>query len=80
MKVRELKEKISKLNPEMDIVFYSEDEKLPDKDYGLIFFDLLAVETTEAERIRLNDGTPYLKFGKSSSSTTIATLEVTSNF
>lgn len=80
MKVRELQEKLSKLDPEMEVVCYSEDEKLLVEDRGFILFDVFAVNTAEAERLRLDDGTPYLKFGKTSSATTIATLEVTADF
>ncbi len=47
---------------------------------GFILFDILAVNTAEAERFRLDDGTPYLKFSSGSAATAIATLEVTSDF
>jgi len=80
MKVRELQKKLGKLDPELEVVCYSEDKKFLVEDRGFILFDFLAVDTTKAERLRLNDGTPYLKFGRSSSSTTIATLQVTSHF
>ena len=50
MEVRELQEKLAKLDP------------------------------TVAKLTRLDDGTPYLKFGQSSSSTASATMEVTSEF
>ncbi|RLB93829.1 MAG: hypothetical protein DRH26_02850 [Deltaproteobacteria bacterium] len=80
MKVRELQKKLGELDPELEVVCYSEDEKLLVKDRGFILFDFLAVDTTDAERLRLNDGTPYLKFGRSSSSSPIATLQVTSDF
>ena len=80
MKVRELQEQLSKLNPELDVVCYSEDERLLVEGQGFILFDILAISTAEAERLRLDDGTPYLKFKRGPSSETISTLEITSDF
>lgn len=80
MKVRELQEQLSKLDQGLDVVCYSEDEKLLIEGQGFILLDFLAVSTAEAERLRLNDGTPYLKFGSGPASATIATLEITSDF
>jgi hypothetical protein len=80
MKVRELQEHLSKLDPELDVLCYSEDEKLLTEKRGFILFDILAVNTSEAERLRLEDGTPYLKFERGPNSVAMATLEVTSDF
>jgi hypothetical protein len=80
MKVRELQEKLGKLDPELEVLCYSEDEKLLVEGRGFILFDVLAVNTAEAEQLRLDEGTPYLKFGRSPAATAIATLEVTSDF
>jgi len=80
MKVRELQEQLSKLDPELDVVCYSEDERLLVKGRDFILFDILAVSTAEAERLRLNDGTPYLTFDTGPASAAIATLEITSDF
>ena len=80
MKVRELHERLSKLDPKLDVLCYSEDEKLWVKGWCFILSDILAVSTTEAERLRLDDGTPYLKFKKGPASETIANLEITSDF
>jgi hypothetical protein len=80
MKVRELQEKLGKLDPELEVLCYSEDEKLLVEGRGFILFDVLAVNTAEAERLRLDDGTPYLKFGRSPAATTIVTLEATADF
>lgn len=80
MKVRQLQMHLSKLDPELDVVCYSEDEKFLIEGKGFILFDVLAVNTTQAVRIRLDDGTPYLKFEKSPESVIITTLEVTSDF
>jgi hypothetical protein len=80
MKVRELQEQLSKLDPKLDVMCYCEDEGLLVKGRGFILFDVLAVSTTEAERLCLADRTPYLKFKKGSAAATIATLEITSDF
>jgi hypothetical protein len=80
MKVRELQEQLSKLDPELDVMCYSEDERLLVEGRSFILFDVLAVSTIETERLRLDDGTLYLKFDSGSASVTIATLEMTSDF
>ncbi len=80
MKVRELQEKLGKLDPEIEVICYSEDEKFLVEGRGFILFDIFAVNIAEAERLRLDDGIPYLKFGRSPAATAIATLGVTSDF
>jgi hypothetical protein len=80
MKVRELREQLSKLDPELAVVCYTEDERFLTEGRGHILFDVVAVTDTEAEHLRLDDGTPYLKFGKSPSALAMATLEVTTDF
>lgn len=79
MKVRKLQEELGKLDPDVEVVCYSEDEKLLVEGRGLIVLDILAVNTVKGEQLRLDDGTPYLKFGTDAGAT-IATLEVTSDF
>lgn len=54
MEIRELQEKLSKLDPELDVVCYSQDEGLLAERRGFILFDIFAVSTAEAERFRLN--------------------------
>ena len=80
MKVRDIQEQLSNLDPELDVVCYSEDERLLVEGRGFILFDVLAIGKVEAERLRLDNGTPYLKFGKGPASVAIATLQVTSDF
>jgi len=80
MKIRELQEQLSKLDPELDVVCYSEDKRLLAEGRGFILFDVLAVSTADVERLRLDDGTPYLTFDRGPASAVIATLEVTSDF
>ena len=80
MTVSELQEIISKLDPKLEVVCYSEDERLLVERRGFILFDVSDVRTAEVERLRLEDGTPYLKFNKGPTSAAIAILEVTSDF
>ena len=80
MKIRELQEQLSKLDPELDVVCYSEDKRLLAEGRGFILFDVLAVSTADVERLRLDDGTPYLTFDRGPASAAIATIEVTSDF
>ena len=80
MEVRELLEHLSKLDPELEVVCYSKDERLLVENRGFILFDILAVSTANAERLRLEDGTPYLKFEQGPNSAAITTLEVTADF
>jgi len=61
-------------------VCYSEDERLLIEGRGFILFDVLAVSMVEAQRLRLDDGTPYLTFERGQTSAAIAALEVTSVF
>jgi hypothetical protein len=80
MKVRELQEHLSKLDPELEVLCYCEDERLLVEKRGFILLDILAVGTAKAERLHLEDGTPYLKFEQGPDSVEMATLEVTSDF
>lgn len=80
MKVRDLKERLSKLDPQLDVYCMTEDEKFLSAGRLFVVFDVVDVSTTEAEPTRLDDDTPYLKFGKGSPAITIATLQITSDF
>lgn len=42
MKVRELQEKLSELDPELEVVCYSEDKKLLVEGRGFILLDIMA--------------------------------------
>ena len=80
MKVRELLQKLNKLDPDLDVLCYSEDKILQSKGQLFRIFNIEAVETTHAEMVRLQDNTPYLKLGKSPDSEVLATLEITLDF
>jgi hypothetical protein len=80
MKVRELQAQLSNLAPELDVVCYSEDEKLLAEGRGFVLLNVVTVSATQAHRLRLDDGTPHLTFNKRSASAAIAVLEVTLDF
>ncbi len=80
MKVRKPQEQLSQFDPELDVVCYSEDETLVGEGRGFIPLDVQTANATRVERLRLDDGTPYLKFANGPASEAIATLEITSDF
>lgn len=80
MKVRELQEKLSEFDPELNVLFYSEDHNVLVKGRGFVLFDIETITKTEAEIFRLDDGTPYLKFEKGKNSKPVLVLESTSDF
>lgn len=80
MKVRELQERLSKLDPELDILCYTEDAKFIVADTHFRLLEIEDVSLTHGEQVRLDDGTPYLKLGKSPTSVALITLVVTADF
>ncbi len=80
MTVKELVEKLASLDPTLDVICYTEDESLQSPGKAFVLFDIESVDTTDAERVRLDNNTPYLKFGRSQHSVKLALLSVTSDF
>lgn len=80
MKVRELQAELNKLDPNMEVLCYREYESLQKGGKLFQLLDIIDVSATDAEKVRLDDGTPYLKLGKSSVSKILAILEVTPDF
>lgn len=80
MKVKDLIGALSKLDPELDIICYSEDEALQAQGHTLRLLEVETVSVTEAERARDESGVPSLKLGKSALSESIAMIEVISDF
>ena len=80
MKVKELQSLLSKLDPNLEVICYSEDPKLQQGEEIFRILDIETVDTVSAERMRLDDGTPTLKIGKSPTSEEIVTLVVNSEF
>lgn len=79
MKVRELIEALNKLDPNLDIFCWSEDEKLLEDNRMFVLFDIEHVDMLKGHRTRLEDHTPYFKIDNSAPET-FATLQVTSDF
>ncbi len=80
MKVKDLINAISNLDPEMDVICYSEDEKLFSGQHQFRILEIEGVDITEAEKRRGKDGIPTLKLGRSEYSKKLVTLSVTTEF
>ena len=79
MKVKELIEQLKNLNPESEVTIYCEDEGLKTEEDSVQVFEVIEVSETEAESDRLPTGKPWLKFGKSQSSSKFSLVQVTSD-
>lgn len=80
MKVKELIEKLQKLDGDLDIICSTEDESLLAKNHSFRLLEIGTIEVLEAEKVRTEDRLPSLKFGQSSSSQKHAIIEVTGDF
>jgi hypothetical protein len=81
MKVRNIQKMLAGLDPELDVVGYTEDEKLLNGRTGFLLLELEdGITVQDAEHCRLDDNAPYLNFGKSKLSTRVGLLHLTSDF
>lgn len=80
MRVRELQEQLGRLDGDLELLCYTEDEGLQAPGYLFRLLDIEAVGTTEGEFVRGDDDVPSLRLGKSDVSQTFAILEVVSKF
>ncbi len=80
MKVKELLEKLSKVNQDIDVICSCEDLGIPPENHILMLFNIVSVDIVEAEKGRSEDRIPLLKFGKSPTSKKHIILEITSDF
>ena len=80
MKVRELLSKLSPFDPELDVVCYCEDPGTSSPGSGFRLFEINEISVTDAEKTRLEDGTPYLKLGKSEAARPHVLIDVTADF
>ncbi len=62
MKVKELIERLQKLDPESEVVCYSEDPALLPDGCGFVLLEIEDVDEREAKPIRIKDNIPYLDF------------------
>lgn len=80
MKVKELIQELGKLDENMEVLGYSEDEEIQGKDTGFRIFYINRLSVSEAERTRFDNNTPTLKFGKTNLSQSIVLLDITADF
>lgn len=80
MKVKELLAKLKARDPEQDVICYSEDEEGLPEGHGFRLFEINGIDVTDAEKTRLDDGTPYLKLGKTAHSRRQVLIDITSDF
>ena len=63
MKVKQLIEALRKLDPELDLLCYTEDDDLLRKSHGFRLLEIDGVTVSEVERRRGHDHIPILKLG-----------------
>lgn len=80
MKVRELITQLEKLDPNLEVYCYTEDERFATEDRPFWIFDLQHVQTVNAELSRDAHHLPVTKFENSPSARTIVTIDVSSDF
>lgn len=80
MKVKALIEELGKLDGDMEVLCYAEDEELVAKGHLFRLLDIEDVDTVHAEICRDADQVPTLKIGRSARSELIATINVSSDF
>lgn len=80
MKVKELITMLEKYNQELDVICYTEDKFIHKDDRMFCILDIESVDKNHAEKVKLDDGTPYLKFVRNDQSVDIVILSVTPVF
>ncbi len=74
MKVRELAERLNALDPELEVLCYSED------NVQVRLLEIINIGSIEGEIIRRDDQVPAIRFGRSPRSKEHAGIELTSDF
>lgn len=80
MKVKELLHRLNQLDPELEVICYSEDSDLLSPKHLFRLLDVTGVSVIDGEKQRGDDGVPSFKLGKSSVSKKHAAIEVASDF
>lgn len=80
MRVRELIGELSKLDPDLMVVCWTEDEELLDKGELFRILDIDSVSTVDGETCRDDNGRVTMKIGHGKNSTKLATLDIVSQF
>jgi len=63
MKVKELISELSKHDPELDVICYTEDEQFLQKNHLLRLIEIDSINVVAGEKRRADDGIPTLKLG-----------------
>ena len=79
MRVRELQEHLSKLDPDFEVLCYTEAEALVGEGNSG-FLDIEAVDTVKGERFRNDEGAPCVRFVQTALAKTMVLLQVTLDF
>jgi hypothetical protein len=80
MKVKDLIAQLSKLDQDLEVYGYMEDESLANKDHACHLFVVDSVDVSAAETFRDEDHTPAIRFGQSDSARNIAFVNLTKDF
>ena len=80
MKVRDLVTALSKLDPNLEIYGYTEDEALATKDRPFHIFFLESTDVNIAELFRDKNHAPAIRFGDGDNARKIAFINLTTNF
>ncbi len=80
MKVRELIAKLQAFEPDLDVLCYCEDEGIAPSGKGFKLFDIDEITRNDAEAMRLDDNTPYLKLGRTAASSPHVFICLTGDF
>ncbi|EJE4171595.1 hypothetical protein P3667_10985 [Vibrio parahaemolyticus] len=80
MKVKELQEKLSKLDPELQLILSTEDEDVLNNQELFKLFDVQDISVIEAEPTRDAYRKPTLIIGKSEGSVKMAMVNISGDF
>jgi hypothetical protein len=80
MKVRELIEKLQKFDPELRVMGFSEDESITPGPTPVPIFEIIAVDTFEADTHRDDDGFVRFHFEHSETSRKFLGIEMTLDY
>lgn len=80
MKVRDLIEALNKVDADLEIYGYTEDEALVTQQHLFRVFFVDGTDVTSAETSRGDDGEPMLRFGSGEGARKLAFLNLTTDF
>lgn len=78
MKVAELMEQLGRLDADLDVVCYTEDEAVMSQ--GISLFEIIEAEAKECRTFRGDDGVVHASFEGGSESSNLAIIEITCDF